>query len=496
MDTTSILIGLLIGAVLGAIGFWLATRERFARLTAEIATAMGRSEELLRRNEEVNGQLQSTRESLARFEEKASQAEVIRAERDGLRAEVDELGAKIAEFRERQVELETERKNLETAKEEQKQLLEAAETQLREAFQALSGEALRKNNQTFLELAEEKLKKTQEEQKGDLEKRHQSIEAVVKPLNEKLGAMEKELQEIEKTRAGAYGEIQTMVKQMAEGTRQLQSETRNLVSALKTPVRRGQWGEIQLRRVAEMAGMVAYCDFAEQVSTTTEEGRLRPDMIVKLPSDKRIVVDSKAALDAYMRAVEETDEEKRKTLFETHAAQVRKHVVQLSGKEYQKLAGDPAPDFVVLFLPGEPIFSAALEHDPMLIEFAADRNVIIATPTTLIALLRAVAYGWRQVSLEEDARKIAELGKELYNRFIVMAEHITRTGRSLDSAVNSYNEMVGSIESRVLPQARKMKELPALNLPKDIEELKPVEKRTRQIQSPDMPALPFDLDPV
>jgi DNA recombination protein RmuC len=374
-------------------------------------------------------------------------------------------------------------------------LLENAKQQLADAFKALAADALKSSNTSFLELAKTHLEKYQESAKGDLEKRQTAIDELVKPVKESLLKVDSKLQEIEKSRVEAYSGLTEQVKSLRETQESLRSETTNLVQALRRPQVRGRWGEFQLRRVVEMAGMMEYCDFTEQQSMNTEDGMQRPDLVVKLPGNRCIVVDAKTPLEAYLEAIEAPDEESRNAKMKEHARQVRNHVTSLSRKSYFEQFAN-SPDFVVLFLPGEVFYTAALQQDPELIEAGVNDRVLITSPTSLIALLRAVAYGWRQEQLAENARQISELGQDLYKRLSTLAEHFASVGKALDKAVKAYNSAVVSLETRVLPGARKFKELGAASTAESIELVKPLEADPRMIQAPELFALREEREEV
>jgi DNA recombination protein RmuC len=359
-----------------------------------------------------------------------------------------------------------------------------AQARLSESFKALASDALRANNAQFMELAKTTLEAAQKAATGELEKRAAAVETLVTPIRESLEKVDKHIGEMEKERVSAYSGLTEQVKQLGVAQTQLQSETAQLVRALRAPQTRGRWGEITLRRVVEMAGMSEHCDFEEQVSVDNDGTRLRPDLVVKLPGGRVIVVDAKVSLKSYLDALEAQDDVSRAALLVDHARQVKDHVTRLGAKSYFEQF-EKTPDFVVAFLPGDPFLGAAFEKDPALLEYGAERKVLIATPATLIALLKAVAYGWRQESVEENAQKISDLGKELYDRIAKLAEHLAGVGNALDKAVKSYNDAVGSLETRVLVTTRKFRELNAAG-GKEIAEAESVERAVRAIQAPEL----------
>ena len=468
---------LLIALPLGAIGatlYWRGKVQLLQSLNQDRATEL----------QFVQGELMQAREQRASFEEKARQAEEYKQAQVALQSKIENLLADISSLREERATLETrlteERKGLD----DQRALLEEAQQKLADAFNVLSSDALRKNNQAFIDLAKQTLEGFNKEAKGDLEQRKQAIDSLVNPLKESLEKVDEHIRELEEKRGAAYEGLTAQMKNLTETQSKLQSETSNLVKALRNPNQRGRWGEMQLRRVVEMAGMLNWCDFHEQQTTTNDGAMLRPDLTVRLPNNKIIVVDSKTPLDAYLTAIEASDDSAKADAFRNHAKQVREHIRQLSSKRYWDQF-DSTPELVVMFIPGEPVYGAALEHDPGLIEYGVDNKVLIATPTTLIGLLRAVAYGWRQERLEENAQKISQLGRDLYARMAALADHFSKVGRNLDKAVLSYNDAVGSFEMRVLPQARKFKELQAATA-EDIETIDPLERTTRVLHVPEL----------
>jgi len=374
------------------------------------------------------------------------------------------------------------------------------EANLRETFQALGAEALKTNNQVFLDLAETRLREARREATADVDARKKAIEELLAPMAKTLDQVEREIRESERRRVEAGAQIVERMASLDTMGQDLRGQTARLVDALKRPGVRGRWGELQLKRVIELAGMVEHCDFEEQRTVSASDGdrRLRPDVIVRLPGGKHVVIDAKVPLDAYLKALEAPDETARQTLLADHARQVRVHLTDLAGKGYAAHV-QPSPDFVVMFLPGEMFFSAALEQDPALIEFGVglDRRVIPASPTTLIALLRAVAYGWQQQAMEENARKISDLGRSLYDSLRVLGGHFESLGARLKSSLDAYNQAVGSLEGNVLSKARKFKDLQAINGSEDIKAIEPVDRVPRLLNAPELTGgLPFRASSV
>jgi DNA recombination protein RmuC len=358
--------------------------------------------------------------------------------------------------------------------------------ELATAFKALSAEALSSSSQTFLQLASASLEKFQERALGDLEAREKAVDSLVQPIRESLVKVDGKLGEMERTREHAYSALNEQLRGLVEThLPRLHGETSNLVKALRQPTVRGRWGEMQLRRVVEMAGMLEHCDFVEQPSAVGEVGRLRPDLIVKLPGGKQVVIDAKTPIAAYLEAAEAADDGERAAHLRRHAQLVRSHMTALGRKAYWDTFS-PSPELVIMFLPGEMLFSAALQSDPALLELGVNERVVLATPTTLIALLRTVAYAWTQEALALNAQEVADLGRQLFDRIKSLAGHWTEVGEKLDKAVGAYNKSVGTLETRVLVTARKLVELKAAPEGGEIEAPAPVDTQPRALQAPEL----------
>ncbi len=461
METAEILIALGTGVFLGFAIRWLFFRGEAGRVRAEADRDLAVARE---RVATVEAQVAELRASLAARESRIAD----------LQAETQRLAAREAEL------LATLRSERDAA-EEKLALLEQARTALADAFKALSADALRNNNQSFLELARATMERFQEQARGELTQRQQAIGEMVRPVRETLEKFDRRVNEIEQSRTDAYSRLTEQVVSLQSTQAQLRKETLNLARALGSPQSRGRWGELTLRRVVELAGMQRFCDFDEQVNLPGEEGRLRPDMVVRVPGGHCVAVDSKAPLNAYLEAMNATDENDRKTRMAEHARRIRDHIRSLGSKNYWDRL-HPAPEFVVLFLPGESFYSAALEADPTLIEAGQEQRVTLATPTTLIALLKAVSFGWRQEALAENAQHISELGRELYKRLVDMTSHFEALGDRLQQATESYNKAVGSLETRVLVSARRFAELQATPPDQVLPALDPVEGTPRKIE--------------
>lgn len=469
MDYTLAILMLFVGLTIGVGAGWMV-------MSAKLQHAVEKAKSVA--NAEISGLKADVANRDTAIDELKKQVETGRVDVAEIQNAVTTLKAREAHFR---TTIKQERRQAA----EKLKVLNQAEQKLSNAFKALSADALQSNNESFLNLAKATLAKFQEAAKGDLENRQQAIDGLVKPIEKSLKQVDEKLQDIEKKRLEAYTVLNQQVKMLADTHKDLRSETSNLVKALRRPDVRGRWGEIQLKRVVEMAGMLENCDFYEQQTVDTEDGQLRPDLIIRLPGDKSVVVDSKAPLSAYLDAIEETEESSRRVRLRDYARLVKNHIHNLSKKSYFAQFDD-TPEFVVLFLPGEIFFSAALEHDPSLIELGVEQNVIIATPTTLIALLKAVAYGWTQERLAENAKEISDLGKVLYKRLSQLREHLERLGKRLEGATRAYNSAIGTLENRVLVTGRKFDDLHVTVAGESLNPLPPVESTPRALQAPEM----------
>ena len=386
----------------------------------------------------------------------------------------------ITKLREDKARLTSQLESQQAAMEEKTRSFEEAQSQFENTFKSLASDALKSSTSEFLKLAESNFKTLHTKASGNLEQREKAVESMVKPIREALEKTDQQIRKMEKERQTAFGSLTQHLQFMAQAQEQLQGETRNLVKALRRPEVRGQWGEMTLKRLAELAGMVEHCDFDQQHSVDTEQGKQRPDMVVRMPGSREIIVDAKAPMDGYLAAVEARDDSARLLELQRHARNVRDRVRELSSKGYWQQFPQ-SPDFVVLFIPGDQFLSSALEVDPKLLEDAMTDKVVLATPSSLVALLRAVAYGWRQEVLAENAEHIRSVGQDLYERLSTFAEHLDKLGNHLSRSVDSYNKAVGSFDSRVLPGARKFTEM-GIQGKKDLPEPQPVERLPRPVQ--------------
>lgn len=496
-----LLIGYFAGALSAAVLLRSNRTPSFAADEAEMAELKTKASERENQLREARAALEAERQAAATARDQVLSLNTARAaaeERASLlpkienqMAEKDRLLAALTEeitnLKARHASLMTRLDEAEKAHADKLKILENAQQLFTESFKGVAAEALAANNQNFLQLAKSTLQTSVVAGDGDVELRKQAIEQVVAPLKESLERVDAHILDLEKERAAAYAGLTEQVKMLASTHTQLQMQTANLARALRSPSVRGRWGEIQLRRVVELAGMLDHCDFVEQQTLESEEGKLRPDLIVKLPNNREIIVDSKVSLQAYLDSLDIDGEPERKTKLAEHAQQIRAHLTRLASKAYWDQLST-TPDFVVAFLPGETFFSAALEQDPSLIEYGVENKVLLATPTTLIALLKAVAYGWRQERIAQNAQQISDLGRQLHDRILTLASHFDELRGALVKSVDAYNKAAGSLESRVLVSARRFKELSGAP-GEEIEAPGQVDRTVRQVQQGELALL-------
>ncbi len=482
MEMMIAFVTLLLGLAIGAFLVWFSKEGQAQQAVsaaqgenlATIAALEERVQALTARDTELNGALATAREEALQSRQSYEQ-------------EVSTLRLDLNRHREGNLQLQAELAREREMAAEKQRVLNETEKRFVESFEALSARALKSNNESFLELARATLAGQQTEGQMGMALQNKEMESLVKPLDETLRKVDEQLRAIEKDRTGAYQSLLDRVKELGETQQALRSEAGRLVNALRTPVQRGLWGEMQLRRVVELAGMVEYCDFDTQVSVASENGQRRPDMIVRLPGDRSLIVDSKVPLAAYLEAMECDGDTERQAKLRQHAAQVRAHIQSLSQKAYFHLFAE-APDFVVAFLPGESFLAAALSQDPSLMEYGMENRVLLSTPTTLISLLKTASYGWRQEKVAQNAREISDLGKEMYDRLRVLTGHFHGIKRGLESTMRAYNDAAGSMESRVLVSARRFQELGAAGS-EVIEAPTLTEVAPREIHYPELRAL-------
>ncbi len=487
MELSNTYLPLILGLAIGILASWFAFRSKI-QYVSELKTSVQEAGVEIAKLREEN---KTEAEKRSAAEEKSKRIPELELELNSKEKHTAELQNKIVDLSSQISKLDILLKEEKKATEDKLNLLNKAEQAFTDTFKVLSSEALKGNNQQFMQIAKNALESFHINAKGDLDLRQKSINDLVKPLKDSLEKVDSKLQELEITRTKAYSNLDHQLKALATTQAHLDIQTSNLVKALSTPTVRGRWGEIQLKRVVEICGMVEKCDFVVQESIHTESGRLRPDMVIKLPNNKEIVVDSKVPLKAYLEAIEASDDSVKQERLKEHAKQVRTHLSQLGNKAYWNQFKH-TPEFVVLFLPGESFFSSALEQDPNLIEFGVNQNVILATPTTLISLLRAVAIGWRENTIAANTQQIRDLGQELYKRMSLFVTYFSEIKRHLDNTIEAHNKAVGSLEGRVLVSVRRFKELGA-STGDEIGLLNSIDKSARVIHAPDFIATSLDL---